>query len=1060
MSVQKDSSLDNVRESVGETVIPVDVAAGNGALPKNGDANSYAAGADRYRKAQTERKSYQMRALGRKTLSYQKRQMFTNICCISCCPLLMVVISSILGKVIQGLIDKQQQIMDVVFCSNLPALNNVSFPIFNLSDPAVPTTPRDSIVGAKQDKVYHVNFQLPPGQYFAAGSAASALGGQQPCVMEFTKFYPTTGGPYGSDPQIGPNEAWTGLDSTYTHEPRRGWLSPSSSPPLARSLLQWQLRPWLLYSLGDGVDPALIGTRPGPATVPINDVIAGLNSTAPGPITGFPTNSTNGVVRIPFVPASQAGGLLGTIEWRLAVEAETTASGAGGPGFGVQGVTPVPYYNLTAGNTPESLDDALGNAIRAVIDRLATIDKHVLFDTSPSDTDVAGFLVNASIAVKNMPYGAIYFREINHPAKTYKYTLQIANDLRLSRGAGFPPQGLRQVLQQSQLGNAFRSFIGRILFPFGLSFLLPIFVIIIVKEKEDRILIMMQMNGLKTWTYWLTHYVHFYVLHVLSSAVFLIVGRVMRLEFFTRTDPGLLIVMFFLWGHVQVALALFFATFFSKNRTALVIVFLIVLCGVIVSLATDQLFGFTAPAPKAYLIWPPFAFYRVLSVVNTAAFSRRQLRPYTMSRVVPGDEVFTAFMFLIVEIFVFLAAAFYAQTVIKSEFGVARKWYWPIQHLLGKGKKKEKERAVAGSDEEIGGSNQTLVRTEELNHEDDDVRAERLRVLSNAHSPASPLIMRGMRKVYQGRSGRGEKLAVKDVTLAVEENVVFGLLGPNGAGKTTLISILTGLYEATEGEATLAGYNIMREKESVYKVIGVCPQHDILWEDLTVEEHLLFYARLKGVHPSKEKAVVEASMRTVQLNGAFASRLSKGLSGGEKRRLSIAIALVGEPAVVFLDEPTTGLDPEVRRLIWNIINQAREGKTIILTTHSMEEAEVLCQRIGIMAKGTLRCLGSQLRLKDLYGSGFKLFFSARPESVATASAYIESLLPPGNYTKLDSFAANTSYEFTNEKGLVGRVFEEVESHKGEVGILDWGLSQTTLEEVFVRIISDAEAEAD
>ena len=125
--------------------------------------------------------------------------------------------------------------------------------------------------------------------------------------------------------------------------------------------------------------------------------------------------------------------------------------------------------------------------------------------------------------------------------------------------------------------------------------------------------------------------------------------------------------------------------------------------------------------------------------------------------------------------------------------------------------------------------------------------------------------------------------------------------------------------------------------------IGVCPQHDILWDDLTVGEHLLFYARLKGVPSSQERAKVIESLERVRLV-PFENRLTRGLSGGEKRRLSIAIALVGDPTVVFLDEPTTGLDPEVRRLIWNIISEAKVGRTIILTTHSMEEAEVLCQK--------------------------------------------------------------------------------------------------------------------
>jgi ABC-type multidrug transport system ATPase subunit len=185
---------------------------------------------------------------------------------------------------------------------------------------------------------------------------------------------------------------------------------------------------------------------------------------------------------------------------------------------------------------------------------------------------------------------------------------------------------------------------------------------------------------------------------------------------------------------------------------------------------------------------------------------------------------------------------------------------------------------------------------------------------------------------------------------------VFGLLGPNGAGKTTLISILTGLYPPTSGDAFLAGFNVHTEIEKIYQNIGVCPQHDILWEDLSVEDHLYFYARIKGVSPKDEKAAVTASLETVSLTD-FRTRTAKGLSGGEKRRLSIAIALIGFGKVIFLDEPTTGLDPEVRRLIWEIINKAKQGRTIILTTHSMEEAEVLCQRIGIMSKGALRCLG-------------------------------------------------------------------------------------------------------
>ncbi|KAJ1516702.1 hypothetical protein HMI54_008511, partial [Coelomomyces lativittatus] len=232
--------------------------------------------------------------------------------------------------------------------------------------------------------------------------------------------------------------------------------------------------------------------------------------------------------------------------------------------------------------------------------------------------------------------------------------------------------------------------------------------------------------------------------------------------------------------------------------------------------------------------------------------------------------------------------------------------------------------------------------------------------------------------------------------------------------------------------------------------------HDILWDDLTVGEHLLFYARLKGIPKSEENSAKNASLKAVSLE-KFEHRFSKGLSGGEKRRLSIAISLLGDPKAVFLDEPTTGLDPEVRRLIWNIILEARKSKTIVLTTHSMEEAEVLCQRIGIMAKGTLRCLGSQLRLKQLYGSGFKLVFLTHAEHMEQATQHVLALLPR-QAVIVDSFSTSKTIEFFPVPDSIPTIFEKIETHKQEWKILDWGISQTSLEEVFLKIISEADAE--
>ncbi|KAI8825016.1 uncharacterized protein EV422DRAFT_242205 [Fimicolochytrium jonesii] len=988
-------------------------------------------------------KSYQVRALGRKTLAYQKRQLFTNICCVACCPLLMVVLSAALGKVIQNLVDKSTAPRDIIYCSSVVALDDSNFPLQNVSDPLLPSTPPmingNKILGTSEDLVYHANFLVGPTQN--GPPSAGSLVGNAPCVRYFgTGYSYRTGDPYATDPQVAASANYATYDSTYSPEPRGGWLSPTVATKLARYLFQYELRPWAFVSQSSSVTNA--GSREQGPLIPITPALSTFT---------------------PLKPATAANGLLDTIESRLYVNATTT-----GGNLNLAGVESVPFFQ----NVGSDINLALGTAIRNAVDRLSTIDKSIFFESDPDPDTVSKFLVDVSGVTNSVPYGALHLDTIDHAAKKYKYTMQIGKDKRFEAAAGYPTAGLRQVLQQAQLNGAilrtsnpgtygaaaitastrafpivqstrldipFSSFIGRILFPFGVSFLTPFFVVTLVKEKEDRIMGMMRMNGLKVWTYWLAHYIHFYSLHILSAAVFLIVGAAVKMSMFTKTSPGVLILVLFIWGHAQVALSFLLGALFGTSRTGLVVTFLIILCSVLVSLAGDSLFVDQA-APSGYFVWPPFAFYRILTVLNRTSFQKTE-RPYTISRIRPGDEVFTAIMFMIWEWFVLMALAIWLGN------GGWSKLVFATKHRLAN-RRKQNDLGKQVTDEEAQQPPENYT-----SHEDADVTAERARVTALAEHNSNPLILKDLQKTY---ATTGKK-ALKTLTLAVESDLVFGLLGPNGAGKSTTISILTGLYDATGGKAYIAGYDIYSEQEDVWRVVGICPQHDILWDDLTCEEHLLFYARLKGISPSEEKKVVEESLRTVALHGAFKNRLSKGLSGGEKRRLSIAIALVGHPKVVFLDEPTTGLDPEVRRLIWDIIQQARIGKTIILTTHSMEEAEVLCQRIGIMSQGTLRCLGSPLRLKQLYANSFRLSFSSTSEdTMPAATQFVESQVLPsgGEWQRDESFASQATYSFPKDDDRlpVSKVFEIMQEHAELHGISEYGIGETTLEEVFVRII--------
>lgn len=188
--------------------------------------------------------------------------------------------------------------------------------------------------------------------------------------------------------------------------------------------------------------------------------------------------------------------------------------------------------------------------------------------------------------------------------------------------------------------------------------------------------------------------------------------------------------------------------------------------------------------------------------------------------------------------------------------------------------------------------------------------------------------------------------ALKEVSFRLKRGQVLGLLGPNGAGKTTLLSILTGMVTADSGQAYIGGFNVASELPEVYKRIGVCPQFDLLWADLSAYDHLVFYARLKGLKPEEPlDIIVEQTLSQVRLED-HAHKPSKFLSGGQKRRLSLAIALIGNPTVVLLDEPTTGLDPMNREGLWKIIEGIKSKTSFIITTHLMQEADYLSDVIG------------------------------------------------------------------------------------------------------------------
>lgn len=228
--------------------------------------------------------------------------------------------------------------------------------------------------------------------------------------------------------------------------------------------------------------------------------------------------------------------------------------------------------------------------------------------------------------------------------------------------------------------------------------------------------------------------------------------------------------------------------------------------------------------------------------------------------------------------------------------------------------------------------------------------------------------------------------AVDSISFKVKRGEIFGLLGPNGAGKTTTTMILATLLKPTSGEAYVAGYDVVKEPAKVRKHIGVVFQETTLDQELTARENLDFHARLYGLNKSERERRIKEVLELVDLYDV-ADVVVKKFSGGMKRKLEIARGLIHFPAVLFLDEPTIGLDPHTRRRIWDYIIEAKGNTTVVLTTHYIEEAEKLCDRVAVMDKGRLIALDKPENLIETVGRDVIILEGENLEKLAEKISY-------------------------------------------------------------------------
>ena len=522
---------------------------------------------------------------------------------------------------------------------------------------------------------------------------------------------------------------------------------------------------------------------------------------------------------------------------------------------------------------------------------------------------------------------------------------------------------------------------------------------------------------------------------------------------------------------------------------------------------------------KAYLEIASIASTKL----NEESFMNEPGRPYEYSDLFTVHEgymvlfkkkyvippTYQSFIWLIVDGVIYFIFIFYLDVVIESNRGKAKSpifFIYDLLHLCGLCKKKKKiDDKINNEDEEedlpesgtkirrnsslssLGGFKNNLANTiteilkgDEITDEDyKDIKDTKMRsavekgyktvnkeygkIINDEHNNIflDGLRIVGASKIYNLSHGKKLK-ALENIYLEVSRGELLSLLGHNGAGKTTLINALVGNISITSGYAIINRINITDENvETKYKrqLIGLCPQHDILWEELTPYEHIELYASIRNYVKTDIKKIVEIKMKEVNLEQVTNDKVST-FSGGMKRRISILLSTVGNPNVVFLDEPSTGLDPVNRRFIWKMIKEIKKKSSVILTSHSMSEAEFLSDRICVIKKGKMQCIGSSLELKNIYGDGYVLTFICEKDQQEKVKNIILGLNKDIKIIsdKGGNLIFSAGFDKIGELGWFIKILnqdfsdEKIKELKGLVK--ECGMEQTSIEEIFLKIAKE------
>ena len=635
----------------------------------------------------------------------------------------------------------------------------------------------------------------------------------------------------------------------------------------------------------------------------------------------------------------------------------------------------------------------------------------------------------------------------------YTYMMKVINDYILSKETKNDIKinfGVIPMKYKSYRKDLFGSIVG---------FIGPLFIVVaymghlckyvyrMVLEKETKAKEGMKIMGLTDGIYFLSYFIQYIVISLIDSYANAWFFRFI----FTRIPYVVFFFIFFLFSLNVFAMAFFFQSFINKAKESLILSILIYFVMFFTSLLVmDDEANYYLKMFLSFL--PPITIYLGIILLGKFESHFRTFYLKDIFYTFTNYSVLIMFVMLIVDLLIYLFLGYYLQNVLPHDFGVRKKWYFIFTPRFW-GCQKNKNKIKNYNNQNL---NENLEIKEDLinvnTQNESNFQSEE--IYKEMNGPKDILKIRNLVKKFDDG-----KVAVNHVNLNFYKNEIFALLGHNGAGKTTLISMLTGLYEATGGEAIYDDLNILLPEniDEFREKLGICPQHDVLFNSLTIREHLGMFATFKGVPSNEVEKEINKVIKDFQLD-SVQHIIAKNLSAGQRRKLSIAISLIGGSEIIFLDEPSSGMDITSRRNLWEILKRQSENKIIILTTHYMEEASVLGKRIGIINLGQMKCIGTPLFLIEKFGKYMNITLSK--EEGANNEEIIEFINNISEEAEYESLSEEILVRLPknifgkNEKISLNEFFEKLDLNLNKLKIKSYSVSMPTLEDVFLNVATE------